>query len=61
MTTVQELIDELRKFPANANCYVNGGDKAGVVIVSADGRDTVGHIVTGTAEAKEPSTIEVVF
>ena len=60
MITVRELIQELSKFPADARCYVNDGDHAGLVVQSADGTESFGHIATGDVEAVNTAN-EIVY
>lgn len=60
MITVQELIQELSKFPANARCYVHEGENAGLVVQSADGTESFGHIATGEVDIVDTAN-EIVY
>lgn len=45
MITVAELIDQLQKFPPDAQVYAYEGEIVGVVVVDAKTHEQLGYIV----------------
>lgn len=54
MKTVKELIEELRKFPEDAQCYAYEGEVTGVVVKVSE--VDLGVIHCGHGSEKEPET-----
>ena len=61
MTTVQKMVEELRKYPADAHCFIHDGEKAGLVICSPDREQTIGRIEVGETDVADSSGVEVVY
>ncbi len=57
MKTVKELIDELKKFPEDAECFAYEGEDSGISIHSKDNKEH-GFIFCQGAHFKERPTIE---
>lgn len=44
MIHIGQLIEELKKFPADSYCYAYEGEVHGVIVVAADGKRHLGYV-----------------